>query len=336
MPKPLSENARIRRNAIRATLILVLLVVGGTAGYVVIEGWPVFDALYMTGITLATIGYGETHPLSGPGRAFTLVLIAVGVGNIAYAFGTMTGFFATGGYDVYRWRARMERQLAEISGHTIVCGYGRLGSAVVQTLLDNGGGVVVVEREPTHADRLRDLGVPFVVGDAADDDVLAAAGIGRARTFVAALNDDASNVFLTLTARVLNPALVIYGKAEDPHSLVKLERAGANVRFSPSLVAGHRVAMQILRPATTDLVELSGLEGGFEVAVQELRAQALHAVGQPLRKASVWNDDKLLVLAVQRGDGSMLFPPRSDYVLQEADRVVVMGRAEALAALPGA
>lgn len=330
----LSENAQIRHNALRAGAIMVGLVVGGTAGYVVIEGWSPFDALYMTAITLSTIGYGETRPLTDAGRVFTLFLIVVGVGNIAYAFGTMTGFFATGGYEVYRRRARMERQLAIISGHTIVCGFGRVGEAIVQELLENKADVVVVERDPAHAERLRDLGVPYVLGDAADDHVLAEAGIARARTFVAAVSDDASNVFLTLTARVLSPAIVIYGKAEDPNSLVKLARAGANVRFNPSLVAGHRVAMQILRPATTDLVELSALDGGFEVAVQELQASTLRAVGQPLRKTAVWNNGQLMVVAVQRADGTTQFPPRPDYVLQEADRVVVMGRSEALAGLP--
>jgi len=331
----LNENARIRHDAVRAGMVMVGLVAFGTGGYVLLEGWSVFEALYMTAITLSTIGFGEVRPLTETGRAFTLLLIITGVGNLAYALGATTEFFAAGGLDDYRRRARMERYLKEVHGHTIVCGYGRLGSAIVRELAAAKALLVIVERDPTALAELRELGVPFVEGDAGDDDVLHAAGIARAGTLVAALNDDAANVFLTLTARVLNPAVIIYGKAEDPQSLIKLERAGANVHFSPAVVAGHRVAMQILRPSITEVVDLPAGNGVFELAMQEVKVADLTKSERaaPLSPSSLWGTRKLMILAVKTASGEILFPAPPGHDLQADDRLVVMGEAKTVVAL---
>lgn len=328
------ENKTIRVHAVRAMLILGVLVGGGTLGYCWIEGWSVADALYMTAITLSTVGYGETHPLSASGRWFTVALISVGVGNIAYALGAGTEFFAAGGLRGYRRRALMESKLQGLHDHTIVCGHGRLGSAVSAALREAGAPFVVVEQNPHVLSRLDQEEVPYVAGDAGDDEILKSAGIGRARTLVTALHDDAANVFLTLTARVLNPAVVIYGKADDPTSLIKLERAGANHRFSPAQVAGHRVANQILRPTLTDIVGLSTKRGEYELAIEEFQATGLHGVtGAPLNRTKLWGNPEAMVLAIKTADGGVLFPPKGDYELRDNDRVVIMGKADALGRL---
>ena len=331
------ENKAIRKHAYRALLVLGSLIGGGALGFRLIEGWSFTESVYMAIITLSTVGFGEVHALSDAGRWFTIALIVVGVGNIAYALGTATQFFAAGGLRAYRRRSRMERTLGTMRDHTIVCGHGRLGSAVAAALRDAGAPFVVVEQNHHVLQRLAHEDIPHVAGDAGDDATLKLAGIEQARALVAALNDDASNVFLTLTARVLNPAVVIYGKADDPTSLIKLERAGANHRFSPAQVAGHRVANQILRPTLTDIVGLSTKRGEYELAIEEFQASGLTGVvGEALAGTRLWGNPEAMVLAIKTADGGVLFPPKADYVLHEADRVVVMGKADALGRLAGA
>lgn len=320
-------NQEIRESVRRAGVVLALLLGGGSLGYHVIEGWGLFDALYMTITTLATVGYGEIHPLTDAGRLFTMLLILAGVGNIAYAFAGTTRFFAAGGMAAYRRRARMERNLERLSGHTIICGCGRLGSAILSELRSHGAPVAVVERDDEVAARLeQDDALVLVRGDAAEDDVLVQAGIHRAHALVAALNDDASNVFLTLSARVLNPRLVIYGKADDPTTLTKLERAGANHTFSPSGVAGHRIANQILRPAITELVGIATGKNTLELGIEEVLASRLKvAPGTPLARTALWGKPELLVLAIKTHEGAVVFPPRPEHPLHHGDRIVVMG-----------
>ena len=327
------ENRVVHGRAMRAVGIMAGLLATGTLGYHLLAGWTLFDAFYMTVITITTVGYGETHELGTAGRAFTIFLIVAGAGNIAYALSSMTEFFAKGGWDAYRRRARMHRQLAHVSDHTIVCGYGRLGAEVVRTLREHGAPLVVIEASDTVVQVLAASGeFPFVHGDAARDEILALAGIDRAKTLVTALHDDASNVFLTLTARVLNPALVIYGKADDPHSLSKLQRAGAQYTFSPSLVAGHRIAWQILRPHVTDLVEIQTAKGDFELAVEEFEVRELtDTVDRTLAETTLWGTEDAMVLAIKTADGRIVFPPKANYRLQGLDRLVVMAKADVIA-----
>lgn len=330
-----TENQRIRQTALRTALLVGGILVGGTTGYALIEGWGFSDSLFMTVITLATIGYGEVHPLSALGRAFTIFIIFVGVGTLGYAFAEVTAFLTGGGVRAYRRRDRLERVMRELSGHTIVCGCGRLGTALVEELHAEKQPFVVIDRDHKVVERLGLVGdVAFLVGDANDDALLHAAGIDRANALVAALNDDASNVFLTLTARVLtketNPQLIIHGKAEDPATLVKLERAGANHVFSPGRVVGHRIAHQILRPAITELIGLSTRKGDLELGIEELQAQNLGAVGKTLRQSGLWGRPELMVLAVKTKDGEVVFPPRPDEPLQHGDRVVLLGRPDQL------
>lgn len=330
-----TENQRIRRTAARTAALVMAILIAGSAGYALIEGWPLLDSLFMTVITLATIGYGEIHPLSTAGRLFTIAIIFLGVGTLGYAFAEVTAFLAGGGLRAYRRRERLERMMQQLQGHTIVCGCGRLGTALVEELHAEHMPFVVIDRDARVVERLGLRGdIAFIQGDANEDAVLHAAGVDRASTLVAALNDDSSNVFLTLTARVLtketNPALVIHGKAEDPATLVKLERAGANHVFSPGRVVGHRIAHQILRPAITELIGLSTRKGDLELGIEELQAQNVGAVGKTLRESGLWGRPELMVLAVKTRDGGVVFPPKPDEPLQHGDRVVLLGRPDQL------
>ena len=227
----------------------------------------------------------------------------------------------------------MQHQLDHLQNHTIVCGYGRLGSAIVEQLRSQGSAVAVVERNPEVCARLTEDGaIACVRGNAEDDHVLRAAGIERAHALVAALDQDASNVFLCLSARVLNPNVAIYAKADDPATLQKLARAGATHSFSPSLVAGHRIAWQIMRPAVTDLIGIATERGATELAVEELVAGDLpHFVGRRLGETSIWGQAELMVVAVRSKVDGLQFPPRADHLLAAEDRVVVMGRIDSIA-----
>ena len=326
----ISDNQRIRRSAFQGALALIFIHVFGIVGYRVLEGWSTFDALYMTVITIAIVGFGETHALSPAGRVLTISLIFVGVGVLAYLFAESTDFMVKGGLQAYRRREKMSQLLSELRNHTIVCGYGRLGTALVEELLAQDMRFVVIDRDPHIVERLQDKAVIAVIrGDANDDDLLRQAGIDHAHALVCALNDDASNVFLTLTARVLtrehNPRLVIHAKVDDPSSLVKLERAGANFTFCPSRVLGHRIAHQILRPATTELVGLTTQRGNLELTMEETLAERL-GPQQALRDSTLWGKADLLILAVKTVEGDLIFPPRGDLVIRPGDRVVSLAK----------
>ncbi len=326
-----NEHEGLRRRLNQALLLIVGMLSVGTAGYKVIEGWSWFDSFYMTVITLATIGFGETHELGTPGRVFTILLILTGVGTLTYTLGVITEFFAVGGWEAYRRRARMDAVLKNIREHTIICGYGRLGNSITHVLVQQRARVVVVEKGADEVRRLRELGIPHVQGDANDDEVLREAGIDRAQTLVAALNNDAANVFLTLTAKVLNPLVMVYGKADDPATLVKLERAGANEGFSPSTVAGHRIAWQILRPAVTDLIGIATDRGRTELAIEEVAARDVpNMVGKTLSKSGLWGVKDVMILAIATHDRGLVFPPHADHLLADGDRLVVIGKDEAL------
>jgi voltage-gated potassium channel len=327
------ENRVLVRHTVLAALFLLTVLAGGTIGYVLIEGWSAFDGFYMTVITLATIGYGETHELSVPGRVFTLGLIFLGVGYLGYAFGGVVRFFATGGLVEFRRRQRMEKLRKSLRDHVIICGGGRLGEAIIESLRTRHTHLVLVDRSAAVLQRWSDdQQIVTVCGDATDDEVLREAGVEHASVLVAALNDDASNVFLVLGARVLNPGLKVFGKADDPSTVRKLERAGCDHPFSPGMVTGHRIAAQILRPTVMQILSLSERDGSVELSVEELPAHSL-GVSSPtlMRDLPIWGKAELLVLAVHRQGGQLVFPPRADTSVEATDRIVILGRAVTVA-----
>ena len=317
---------RLARTVIQASGAAALLMVVGTFGYHHLEGWSLFNAFYMTVITLSTVGYGELQPLSTAGRSLSIVLILGGVGTLGYAIGATTEFLAQGGWTSFRRRRRMQEALATISGHTIVCGYGRCGHAVVEVLRSNGHRVVVIDQNAAALAKLpEDPDLLHIAGDAQDDAVLTAAGVTRATAMVAAVNSDASNVFLTLSAREMNPTIKLYGKAEDPHTLKKLQRAGADHVFSPAAVAGHRVGWQIVQPDVTNLLDIVTRKGDYELNVEELQAaDVLLPEGTVLKQTKLWGAPGKMIVAVKRQDDTVVFPPRAETTLTAGDRVVVL------------
>lgn len=322
---PLAPPPLDRTYSLAAWTALTLLVTG-TLGYHWLEQWPLFDAFYMTIITLSTVGYGELRQLSTGGRVLTVFLILGGVTTLGYALSTTAEFFAHGGLRAQRRRRKMEHALKTVENHTIVCGYGRLGRAIVDVLRSQNQQVVVVDRDlAALARRADDTQLLRMPGDALDDNVLLAAGIQRARALVAAIDNDASNVFLTLSARELNPRILLYAKADDPKTLQKLQRAGATEAFSPAHVAGHRIGWQIVQPDLTDLLDIETRRGEYELKIEEISARdALQPGGQTLAETRVWANSDKLVVAVKRADGSVVFPPKAETPLHPEDQIVVL------------
>ncbi len=303
-----------------------LIVLAGTVGYMAIEGWAAFDALYMTVITLTTVGFLEVHPLSTSGRVLTMVLVVTGVATFFY-LATAFAEYAIGGALTGKLRSRrMERRIQKLTGHYIVCGYGRVGEQVIRDLEQQGQSVVVVESTEGAVARLEDRH-PHLLGDATDEAVLAAAGIARAKGLVAATGDDAANIVTTLTARAMNAGLTIVARSDNDTSEPKLLRAGATRVISPYRIAGRRIATQLLHPSVTDFLDLVMHSHSLELWLKDVVVEAGSAIeGRTLGDLRLQDDLGVNILAVA-GAGSQELQTAlpSSYATRIGDRLVVLG-----------
>ncbi|MBA2563818.1 MAG: potassium channel family protein, partial [Gemmatimonadetes bacterium] len=253
----------LRRAAWAAMALPVLLLLGGTA-YVLVEGWSFGDGVYMTLLTITTVGYRELHPLSETGRLLTGAVIVTGVSWLAVWFATVTSFFIEiDVFHLFRHR-RMKREISELHDHYIVCGAWRTGTQVVAEFLRNGAPYVAIERDGERVSALHDAAphLRLLQGDTTRDDVLTRAKISDARGLVTTLSDDAQNLFVTITARALNPALTIVARVSDDDNVAKLVRAGADHVISPQRIGGARMASVLLRPGVMSLLDVVTRGGG--------------------------------------------------------------------------
>ena len=258
-------------NALGALAALLLI---GTAGYTTIERWSFIDAAYMTIITLSTVGFGETHPLSPTGRVFTVVLIVGGASLAAYAFSTLGEFISTGELRAHLEQRRHSRILKTLKDHVVVCGYGRVGRHVVHELIAEGVSFVVVDKDLAAVEHVRHNGHLALLGNAANDDVLREAGIERAIGLVAAVNSDAENVFIVLSARGLKPSLSIVARANFEDSESKLRRAGADRVIDPYRISGRRMVTMMLRPEVADFLDEIAHASGIELLIDQVHLVA--------------------------------------------------------------
>jgi voltage-gated potassium channel len=257
--RPLQPSSRVLRvvehplSRFRLPAVLIAIVlVYGTVGYMLIERWNAGDAAYMTITTISTVGFTELHPLSTAGRIFTSTLIVGGVGTMLYAFGVFAETLSEGHFLEYRRVRRMEREIGRLRDHFIVCGYGRTGTRIAIEFEEQGISFVVIDNNPDAVERLRDEGRLHIDGDAASDDVLHAAGIEHARGLISAVDSDERSVYITLAARSMRRDLHIIARAGRPESVRRLEQAGADRVVSPYLMAGHRMAEFALHPELDD------------------------------------------------------------------------------------
>jgi voltage-gated potassium channel len=307
--------------------VLAIVVVVGISGYCVIEGWTPFEGLWMTVITLSTIGYGEVRPLSTNGRVFTIFLIIIGVGVVAYGISAMTAFFVEGELrDVLR-RRRMHSKIEKMSGHYIVCGSGHSGQEILRELTATKRPVVIVERDPETHQKLADEGFLVVMGDATGDEALQLAGIERAKGLFAALGSDHENAFICLTARGMNPNLRIVSEQVDHGNKEKLQRSGADAVVRPSRIGGMRMASEMIRPAVVGFLDkmLRDTDDVFRIE-EVIVPKGSPLAGQPIGRIKGGEGDAALVLAVKLAeDHSYEFNPRSDRVISAGETLVIMG-----------
>jgi voltage-gated potassium channel len=314
-----------------AVALLVSVLVGGTLGYELIEGWSAWDALYMTVITVTTVGYREVHALSRVGQAFTMVLLFGGVGAALYTFTLLATVVVEGGLPKRLQKRRHVRMLETIKDHFILCGYGRIGSIVARQFQRQNVPFVVIERDPERLQAAMNDGALAVEADASREDVLRRVGIDRARGLIAAVGTDAENVYAVLTARVLRPDLFIVGRAETDDATVKLKRAGADRVISPYQIGGVQIAQLALRPAVVDFVELATSSDNLELAMEEVTvASTSRLAGQSILDANLRQRFGIIVVGIQRQDRRMEFNPEPDTAIRGGDKLVVLGRPQSL------
>jgi voltage-gated potassium channel len=310
---------------------LVALNTVGTLGYMLIAGMSFIDALYMTVITLSTVGYREVQPLDTAARVFTMVLIVTGLGIVFYSASLVARDVIEGEIRRTLGRRRVQRQIAHMADHFIVCGYGRMGRIVCKELAAKPAAFVVVERDPDALRNLEEDQFPCVEGDATEDTILIEAGIQRARGLVAALSTDSDNVYVVLSARELNPNLLIVARAEDDRSERKLLHAGATRVVSPYVIGGHRMAHSLLRPAVLDVIDLATHYRSIELQIEEVSvAKGGFGDGLSVRDSGIREALGIIVIAIKKPSGEMLFNPAADVRLEAGDRLVVMGQTNSL------
>jgi len=319
-----------RRRLFGLVILALVLLVVGTVGYVLIEKWSLTDALYMTIITVATVGYGEVHPLSPAGRFFTIFVIIFGVGSVAYLVGLFSRAMVEGSLERIMGRHKLEKQINQLRDHYVICGYGRIGRAIVKELDAGRVPVVIIESNPAIIQRIEEEGHLYVAGEATDDLNLLAAGIKRARGLVSVVSSDADNVFIVLTARSMREELFIVTRASEERSVGKLERAGADKVISPYEIGARKMAQAILRPNVADFIETT-VHGqrGLGLAMEEILVTPRSSLKDvPLRDSNIRRDLDLMIIAIKTADGHMIFAPSADEHVRVGDVLIVVGKQE--------
>ncbi|MBI2832919.1 MAG: potassium channel protein [Acidobacteria bacterium] len=320
-----------------AFALLLLIFVGGTLGYVVIEGWTVWDAFYMTMITVTTVGYGEVHPLSRGGQVFTVFVLGLGLGTALYAFSFTASAILEGGLQA-RWaRRRRERMIDDLDRHFIICGYGRIGSIIVDEFRRQRVPHIVIERDSERVHNIIESGGLAVEADASREEVLTRVGIARARGLIAAVGTDAENVYTVLSARLMRPDLFIIGRAETDDSRRKLLRAGADRVISPYQIGALQMAQTALRPAVVDFVQLATSSDNLDLMMEQVKIDGSASLAnRSIVEANLRQRFGVVVIGIQRPDGRMEFNPPPDAVMQPGDSLVVLGHADSLRELEAA
>jgi len=304
---------------------IVILTVAGTIGYMLIEDYRLADAVYMTVITLSTVGFAEVRPLSEAGRMFTVGLIVTGVGSALYLFALIGQMVFEGTLRDALGATAMQRKIHKLSAHVIVCGFGRFGRVVVEELLRHSVPCVVIDPDASKGAELDRIGAPHLAGSALEDEVLEEAGVRTARAIVVATGSDADNVYITLSAREKNQKIGIHARAESDGGIRRLRLAGANQVVSAYQRGGHRIAETILRPSVVDFLELAMPGRGDEVDLEEIRIGAESPlVGRGI-EAIERDTPRLRIVALKRGNDPIVLIPDPKSEVRAGDHLVAIG-----------
>ncbi|MEO8049731.1 MAG: potassium channel protein [Acidobacteriota bacterium] len=313
-----------------ATIALALLftLAFGTAGFVIVEGYPVFDAFYMTLTTVTTVGYFEIRPLSHAGRIFNSFLISGGVLVIFLAVGAMTQTAIELELNQFFGKRRIKNMIEKLEGHYIVCGFGRLGRGAADELRQAGVPFVVIDRDEERVERAMKLGMLGVAADASSDETLRDVGIDKAKGLIATLASDADNLFLILSAKALNSRLHLAARVDAEGSEQKMRRAGADFVFAPYYSTGHRMALALLKPHVHQFISFTTQDAGLDINIEQVQVSARSSFAdRTLAEVQVRRDLGVIVLAIRKAAGEMLFNPPSEMKIAAGDHLIVMGEA---------
>jgi len=309
-----------------AVLFIMAMVITGVIGYHVLEGYTWLESLYMTVITLSTVGFQEVRPLSATGRIFTIALLVGGVGVVFYTAVAVAEKVVAGEFQQFFGRRRMAKKIDSLSEHYLVCGFGRIGEVISRELASKPVPFVVIEQELGRVRKAEEADYFVLQGDAADEKVLVACGVAKGKGLFAALPTDADNVFVTLTAKELNSSLFVVARAESEQTAARLKRAGADAVISPYSMGGHRMAQAVLRPAVVEIIELATHQDSLELQLEEVVvARDSPYDGVTLRLAGFGDPAEVMVVAIKRPSGKMIFHPSIEEKIEAGDRLVVLG-----------
>lgn len=320
------------RNRLRLALVLIASVIfTGVAGFHYIEGWPWFDGLYMTLITMTTVGYGETHPLSPAGKVFNIFLILAAVMAGGFLVATSTQAMLEFELSHFLGRRRMERELAKLKDHFIICGAGRVGRTVAREFRARQVPCVIIEVDPKRVQWALEERIPVVIGSGHSDADLKQARIESARGLVAAVTSDADNLYIVLTARGMNKELKIIARASEEEATPKLLRAGANEVVSPYHFVGRRIAHLLLQPHVIDFIEAAFGPQRMDIQIEEVRvSEGSGLAGKTLAATDIRQTTTVLVLALKHPDGSLNFNPTAEAVIEAGDCLIAVGSVDHL------
>jgi voltage-gated potassium channel len=312
-----------------AIAILAIIVIG-TIGYLTIEHWSFIDSIYMTITTLSTVGFQEVHKLSTAGRIFTMVLILVGTGTMLYAASAVVQYLLEGNLGNIIGRRRMKKEIAKLRGHTILCGYGKVGKEVAHVFKDEKTPFVVIEQDEKACIRATTDGFLCVNMNAANDEALKEAGIMNAKALVAALGSDADNLYVTLSAKSLRPDIFVVARIDNDESEGKLKRAGADRTMSPYGIGGRRLAMMTLKPLVVDFIDTTMDRQGHEFTLENVKVMD----GSTMEGISVKEGIRRIngghILAIKKKSGHLITNPSHETLLDAGDELVLMGTRDQL------
>jgi len=306
---------------------VVLVLAGGTVGFVLIEDYPIFEAFYMTLTTVTTVGYGEIRSLSHQGRVFNSFLILFGVITMLLAIGAMTQTVIELELNQFFGKRRIKSMIEKLEGHIILCGFGRVGRGAAEELRQAGARFVVIDNNEDRVERAIQSGMLAVLADASRDETLKEVGIDRAKGLIATLASDADNLFVILTAKTLNPNLQLSARVAEETSENKMRRAGADFVFAPYNTTGHRMAQALLKPHVLQFLDFTTQKNmGLEVGIEQVRvAERSVYAGRTLAEMDIRRDTGVIVLAIRKATGERSFNPTADAKVSAGDHLIAMG-----------
>ena len=312
-------------------LMLVGIVALGTCGYYFVEHMPIFEAFYMTIITISTVGFAEVIPLSQTGRAITVIIIILGITVGAYTIGVLVRALVEGELVQILGRRKVQKQVSGLKNHFIICGFGRIGRFVCSELAADQIDFVVIEQEPSVIEHIEARKYLYLEMDATTEEALKKAGIMEAKGIVTAVNSDANNVFITMTAKSLRPDVFILARASEEKNEPKLFRAGANRVVSPYLIGGRRIAQMLKKPTVVDFVDIAMMGSHLGLMMEEAKiGEKSSLIGKNLVESNLRKDYGVIIVAIKKQSGDMVFNPTPSEELEAGDVIVVLGKREDL------